>query len=883
MKNGSGLAILRTRISRARCLPLFFLLAIAVTVKADDFTYTINLDGTVTITRYTGSDDVIVIPASIEGKLVTDLGNAAFDSCASLTAISVDDGNSVYSSLDGVLFNKSQTTLIRYPAGKAGTYAIPNTVVSIGYKAFQRCTSLTGVTIPYGVITIGAYAFQYCTNLASMTIPLSVTSIGYKTFDYCTSLTAIYVNGGNSVYSSVDGVFFNKNQTTLIQYPAGKAGTYSIPNSVTSVGGYAFDNCTSLTSVTIPSGVITIGAYAFHYCTNLTSITIPSSIASIGNSAFDNCAGLTIVMIPYSVTNIGDKAFDSCARLTAISVDGGNSVYSSVDGVLFNKNQTALIQCPAGKAGTYSIPNTVASVGSYSFNNCTSLTSITIPPSVASVGNSAFDNCVSLTSITIPYSVTSIGDKAFDSCTNLTMISVDGGNSVYSSVDGVLFNKDQTALIQCPAGKAGTYSIPNTVTSVGSYAFNNCVRLTSITIPYSVTSIGYKAFDSCANLTAIYVNGGNSVYSSVDGVLFNKNQTTLIQYPAGKAGTYSIPNTVTNIGHSAFNNCVRLTSMVIPYSITSIGDKAFDSCTNLTTISVDGGNPIFSSMEGVLFNKNQTTLIQYPAGKAGTYAIPNTITSVGNSAFDNCASLTKVTIPSGVTSIENNAFNNYSSLISVTIPNTVASIGDRVFSSCASLVSVMIGNSVISIGDVAFSHCTSLMGIYFEGNAPSLGSGVFDAGNHATIYYLPGTTGWGPTFGGLQTAPWDNTIGPSIKANGTAGTITINYPGSLSITVSMNAGDYVGIPVDWWAIAHAGSSWYYLNSSIQWTQFDGNLLNCHPVHQGVLFNLPAMEVLNITGLPIGSYKLWFAVNYPMNGTLDITKPMLVDSVEVTIQ
>ena len=883
MKNGLGLVLLRTRIVRAWWLPVLCLLATAVTVKANDFTYTINFDGTITITGYTGSGGAVVIPSAIEGKTVTSIGALAFDNCTNLTAITVDTGNSVYSSVAGVLFNKSQTTLIQCPVGKTGSYTIPNSVTTIGYKAFQCCTSLTSVTIPNSVTRIGAYAFQCCTSLTSVTIPYSVTTIGALAFDNCTRLTAITVDTGNSVYSSVAGVLFNKSQTTLIQCPVGKAGSYTIPNGVTTIGNYAFSSCTSLTSVTIPS----------------------------------------------SVTTIGDLAFDNCTMLTAITVDTGNSVYSSVDSVLFNKNQTTLIQCPVGKAGSYTIPNGVTNIGDKAFQHCINLTGVTIPSGVTTIGDYAFDRCTSLTGVTIPSSVSNIGDYAFDNCTRLATFTVDSGNSAYYSVAGVLFNKSQTTLIQYPAGKSGIYTIPNSVTAIGdrafqfctnltsvtipysvitigNYAFDKCISLTGVTIPYSVTSIGNYAFYRCTSLAAITMDTGNSTYSSVNGVLFNKNQTTLVQYPAGKSGSYTIPNGVTNIGDYAFQCCTNLTDVMIPYSVTTIGNYAFSSCTSLTsvtipssvttigalafdnctslaTITVDAGNSAYSSVDSVLFNKNQTTIIQYPAGKSGTYTIPNNVTGIGNSAFDNCIRLAGITIPSSTTTIGNSVFNNCTSLISVTIPDSVSSIGDWAFRSCSSLISVTIGNGVSSIGDYAFSLCASLMGIYFEGNVPGIGSSVFDADNNATVYYLPGTTGWGQTFGGRPTALWNNAIGPTIKANGTAGEIIINYPETVSVTIEINAGDYAGVPVDWWVVALAGSSWYYLNNSIQWTQFDGNLLNCHPVYQGAVFNLPATEVSNMIGLPIDSYTFWFAIDYPMDGILDINRTILLDSVNVTVQ
>ena len=365
--------------------------------------------------------------------------------------------------------------------GRVKSAVIAEGVTSIGGFAFYDCTSLTSVTIPDSVTSIGANAFFDCTSLTSVTVPDSVTSIGVGAFASCTSLTGIWVAESNSHYSSdASGVLFNKDKTTLVQCP-GAFAAYTIPNSVTSIGDVAFSFCTSLASVTIPDSVTSIGRHAFQYCTSLTSVTIPNGVTSIGDSAFSYCASLTSVTIPDSVTSIGWSAF----------------------------------------AG------------------CTSLTSVTIPDSVTSIGSLAFSGCTSLTSVTVPDSVTSIGDAAFASCTSLTGIWVAEGSSHYASdASGVLFNKDKTTLVQCPGAFSGSYAIPDSVTSIGHCAFEDCASLTSVTIPDSVTSIGAEAF----------------------------------------------------------YNCKSLTSVTIPDSVTSIGDYAFEGCRSLTDVYFTGTESAWNSI-----------------------------------------------------------------------------------------------------------------------------------------------------------------------------------------------------------------------------------------------------------------------------------------------
>jgi len=423
------------------------------------------------------------------------------------------------------------------------------------------------------------------------------------------------VCAGAETYGDLEYSVLDDGTVEITDYN-GSAKTVDIPEkingkSVTSIGNCAFRYCTSLKSITIPNSVIEIGSSAFSGCSSLTSITIPNSVTEIGVYAFKGCTSLTSITIPNSVTNIGDSTFWGCSSLTAIYVAVDNKNYTSVNGVLFNKDKTALICYPAGKTDkSYNITNSVTSIGDYAFNGCSSLTSVTIPNSVTEIGGSAFVGCASLKSITMPNSVTSIGDMAFYKCSSLTSI-----------------------------------TIPDSVTSIGSSAFSDCSKLRSITIPNSVTSIGAWAFNGCTGLTAINVAMENQNYVSPDGVLYNKDKTTIICYPAGKKGNnYKIPDGVTEIGSIAFSRCSSLTSVTIPNSVTSIGSGAFNGCTSLTRVT-----------------------------------IPNSVTKIGWNAFSDCTSLTSITIPNSVISIDWYAFRGCTSLKSITIPNSVTSIGKNAF------------------------------------------------------------------------------------------------------------------------------------------------------------------------------------------------------------
>ena len=472
-----------------------------------------------------------------------------------------------------------------------------------------------------------------------------------------------------------------------------------ITDGVTSIGDHAFYCCFSLTSITIPNGVTSIGDYAFYSCKSLASITIPNSVTSIGNSAFYECSSLTSVTIPNSVTSIDKNAFYYCSSLTSINVDANNSNYSSTDGVLFNKDKTTLIECPSGKQGVYTIPNSVTSIENGAFYSCKSLASITIPNNVTSIGNSAFYECSSFTSVTIPNSVTSIGSEAFCKCSSLTSVTIP--NSVTSIGDSAFYYcSSLTSVI-----------IPNSVTSIGRGAFYGCSSLASITIPNSVTTIGRDAFMRCESLTSI-----------------------------------TIPNSVTSIGSYAFYYCSSLTSVTIPNSVTSIGERAFEGCKSLTSVTFGATTPprigyvhVFYDTNNCLFyvpcgtkeayvaalNANNTievsrvieTIASGTCGDNLTWKLSCdsvlTISGTGAMAdyayntmpwYDYRSSILSVVISDGVTSIGDNAFTRYSTLTSVTIPNSVTSIGYMAFCECTSLTNIIIGDGITRIKGGAFHH-----------------------------------------------------------------------------------------------------------------------------------------------------------------------------------
>ena len=336
---------------------------------------------------------------------------------------------------------------------------------------------------------------------------------------------------------------------------------------------YVTDNSFSLTfprlfgnrikSVTIPDSVTSIGDYAFCRCDNLTSITIPDSVISIGSGAFEDCDNLASVTIGSSVTSIGDDAFWNCGNLTSIT-----------------------------------IPDSVISIGSGAFSNCDNLASVTIGGSVTSIGSGAFFECCNLRSVTIGSSVTTLGDFVFYGCDNLTSVVLTDGIttealSALSILESIRYNKFDNGyylgndtnpyLCLVKIDNSQSIIINDNARIISGYAFRGCYKLTSITIPANITSISGSAFGWCTALNTIIVDANNQHYTAIDGNLYTKDGTTLIKYVSGKTeDRYIIPDGVVRIGESAFANATNLKKIVIPDTITEIGVNTFGNCENVT-------------------------------------------------------------------------------------------------------------------------------------------------------------------------------------------------------------------------------------------------------------------------------------------------------------
>ena len=528
------------------------------------------------------------------------------------------------------------------------------------------------------------------------------------------------------------------NKTVAVTYKGDSYSTYSneytgsvvIPESVTyngttysvtSIGKSVFHGCSGLTGeLVIPNSVTSIGDYAFGFCPGLTSVIIGNSVTSIGRSAFAACTGLTSIKIPNCVTSIGNYAFSECYGLTSIVVDENNTKYDSrenCNAIIETGTNTLILGCKNtiipdsvtsieygafyGCTGLTSveIPNSVTSIGDYAFRGCSGLTSVVIGNSVTSIGDYAFRGCSGLTSIVIGNSVTSIGYAAFDGCTSLKELCIADGEGTLSlgyngNYEGLFYDcpletlylgRDLSYNTSYSYGYSPFYNnktlksvtIGNSVTSIGSYAFDGCTGLTSVVIPNSVASIGSSAFYGCFELKTV-INFSN--------LTFSKGSTV-----NGYVAYYA--NNVCNVSNGSI-----------------VGDFVFDKSNEVNTLVGYLGNATELILPADYNSENYA--IGNDVFRENTaltsIEIPNSVTSIGEGAFAYCSGLTSVVIPNSVTSIGNYAFYNCENIVSAEIPNSVTSIGGYAFKGCTGLTSIEIPYSVTSIKYEAFYGCTIL-------------------------------------------------------------------------------------------------------------------------------------------------------------------------------
>jgi len=667
----------------------------------------------------------VVIPMLHDGLPVTSIGYYAFDGCTSLTNVT-----------------------------------IPNTVTSIMDCAFQNCKNLTSITIPNSVTTIKNAAFYDCFSLTSITIPKGVTYIGNSAFIGCYSVTSITVEEGNSVYHSAGNCVIETAAKKLVV--GCKNSVIPTDGSVTIIGEYSFMDCNELTNIVIPSNITTICDSAFHCCIGLTNVTIPNSVTSIERYAFFGCNNLISITIPNSVTSIGESAFDNCTSLQTVNYTGTQENWNSISIDVLNEyltNATINYDYVLGEDKlTYSMHATtygyivtglkdeykdstsiiipmlhdglpVTSIGNYAFQGCTNLTNVTISNSVTSIGMYAFDNCIMLLTPVIPDSVTSIGECAFRNCDNITSISLPF--QVTQIGQGTF--KDCEML--------HTITIKGEIVEIGYGAFENCSSLTSIIIPHTVTNIGNDAFSGCTSLSTVYYSETVEEWNYINIGTGNEcltNATIYFNNPVDEDKlNYELNSTNDGYIVKGFKDEYKnSTSVVIPMAhdgllVTGIGNYAFSGCTSLTSLTIS--NSVSSIGVDAFKTCNNLTSIVVEEGNAIYHSSGNCLIETASKTLILGCSTSVIPTDGSVTNIGYAAFEVCVQLKSITIPNGVTSIGDRAFNCCTGLTSITIPNSVLSIGDRAFDCCTGLTSITIPNSVTSIGIAAFHGCDKVTI------------------------------------------------------------------------------------------------------------------------------------------------------
>ena len=690
---------------------------------ASDYEYTEDDEG-ITITKYNGSDTDIIIPAEINGKPVVRIGESAFAYLYDITTVVIPDS---VTSIGSWAFNDCNSLT---------EITIPGSVKTIEEYTFCSCYDLKTVTIKEGVTSIKNGAFRGC-GIESLTIPSTVSKLEGIPFIACDQLATIAVNSSNSVYDSRDNcnAIIESDSNTLL---LGCKSTF-IPNTVTSIGDYAFYQCKNLTNITIPDSVTKIGDCAFEQCSNLKTVGLSTVLTNLGYSAFSNCLSLTEITVPGSITEIGPNTFYNCKKLETATISEG-----------------------------------VQSIGSQAFYCCNSLAVVNLPGSITSIDYAAFADCNSLSDVNyagVATQWTTVmikeGNEELLSAQLHFMETIPVESIVFNVNDGEIFvpvggtkridfstypaNASETLYWSSDNEAIATVDKNGIITGIALGSANITVRNeegnVSATVQICVTEsekfpyemlysgyeeIGVKIIGYTGNETDVIIPAKINGYDVLELVNAFENNTNLV--------SVTLPPTLTKVG-AAFSGCINLTTVNMPESFNNTNvlfDNAFRGCSSLTDIRVPEGvtslrSSSFADCSALKTLSLPSTLTEIHwnvfnnCSSLTTVIMPDRLTTTGLTltGFSGCKSLTSMTVPEGVTEIGEIAFYGCDSFESITLPSTLTKIGDRAFHYCRSLSSVQLPEGVTEIGVCAFSDCTGLKSVFLPDSLRIIGSAAF--------------------------------------------------------------------------------------------------------------------------------------------------------------
>lgn len=644
--------------------------------------------------------------------------------------------------------NDDGSAIITRYSGSAAALTIPSsldghTVKQIGSYAFEKNTTLTSVAIPETVTELEYYAFKGCTSLTAVTIPSGLTSagsLGSGAFSGCSALTTVQF--GSGLASIPEALFEGTGLKTV-----------TLPESVTSIGSWAFANCAKLEQVSFPAGLTSIGLSAFENCTALTAVTLPKRLTELGSAVFENCSALKSVWIPKSLTNNGfGDGFRGCTALTDITFETGIT-------------KIADRQFDGSPIKSITIPGTVTTVGMSAFSDCANLTAIDLPSSVTEIDGYAFEKCTALTAVTLPKHLRRLGTEAFLGCTALKSVfiplSLQNASNPFqkcTALTDVTFEDGRTELPDTLLEGSGVrqLTVPQTVTKIGYSAFADCTQLTAITLPAGLRELGNEAFKGCTALTGVALP--DSLTALGYGVFRDCSALTAAEFPAG------IAPVSWSSGSSMLRNCTSLRSVKLPKTVSSLGDYFFAGCTALERI-----------------------------------VLPDSVTEIGSNLFNGCTALTDVTLSTNLQAIPENTFYGCANLQKLVAPYAVTKIGKTAFANCTSLTELTLLRNVTEAAADALSYpeqvtVYGVKGTYAETYAASVGARFAAIDRPATAVFLPksvtlkvgGSGRFLPSLDPIDCTDelvWSSSDA-SVAAVSADGTVTGRKDGSAVITVT---------------------------------------------------------------------------------------------------